>query len=87
MSSEKVKHTDTSTPYYLVHKAACEKGGLTYEDPETGYTVFTELSHLKRGKCCGNKCRHCPFDHVNVRENKSKTFKVEIELEKSNSNK
>ncbi len=29
---------------------------------ENGRVVFTALFHLERGKCCGNKCRHCPFD-------------------------
>ena len=29
-----------------------------YEGP---YLVFTEQYHLKRGSCCGNKCRHCPY--------------------------
>jgi hypothetical protein len=24
--------------------------------------VFTEQYHLKRGKCCGSNCRHCPYD-------------------------
>ena len=24
--------------------------------------VFTALFHLERGFCCGNICRHCPFD-------------------------
>ncbi|MDG2455278.1 MAG: DUF5522 domain-containing protein [Bacteroidia bacterium] len=33
---------------------------------EDGYTVFTEAFHLKRGTCCGNKCKHCPFEHENV---------------------
>ena len=33
---------------------------------EDGLLVFTEAYHLKRGKCCGNKCKHCPFDYVNV---------------------
>jgi hypothetical protein len=23
--------------------------------------VFTELYHLRRGYCCENNCRHCPF--------------------------
>lgn len=23
--------------------------------------VFTEKFHLKRGYCCGSKCRHCPY--------------------------
>ncbi|NDC22747.1 MAG: hypothetical protein EBZ49_01270 [Proteobacteria bacterium] len=26
-----------------------------------GAIVFTEAYHLQRGKCCGNKCRHCPY--------------------------
>lgn len=24
--------------------------------------VFTALFHLQRGQCCGNGCRHCPYD-------------------------
>ena len=49
------------------HTAACRIGKGTYIDPVTGYTVITELAHRKRGKCCGNGCRHCPFGHFNVK--------------------
>jgi hypothetical protein len=40
-------------------------------DPEdfyydNGLLVFTAAYHLKRGYCCGNGCRHCPYDQVNV---------------------
>ncbi|MFB1022868.1 MAG: DUF5522 domain-containing protein [Vicingaceae bacterium] len=28
---------------------------------EDGYVVFTEKHHLKRGYCCKNGCKHCPF--------------------------
>lgn len=35
---------------------------------ENGFMVFTEAYHLARGRCCGNSCRHCPFEHVNVRK-------------------
>ena len=28
-----------------------------------GYLVFTDAYHLKRGYCCGNRCRHCPYGH------------------------
>jgi hypothetical protein len=28
--------------------------------------VFTEAYHLRRGRCCGSRCRHCPYGHVNV---------------------
>jgi hypothetical protein len=49
-----------------LHEAACARGEHAYTDPETGYTVFTRLAHLARGKCCGSACRHCPFGHENV---------------------
>jgi len=29
---------------------------------EDGRFVFTQRYHLRRGYCCGNGCRHCPFD-------------------------
>lgn len=35
--------------------------GVKYTYEENGQTVFTEAYHLRRGYCCGNKCRHCPF--------------------------
>ncbi|HJY64120.1 MAG TPA: DUF5522 domain-containing protein, partial [Ignavibacteria bacterium] len=28
---------------------------------EEGYIVFTEKYHLKRGFCCQNGCKHCPY--------------------------
>jgi hypothetical protein len=28
---------------------------------EEGYLVFTESYLLKRGYCCQNGCRHCPY--------------------------
>lgn len=33
---------------------------------EAGRYVFTRWYHLKRGHCCGNGCRHCPFGHTAV---------------------
>ncbi|HEY3703536.1 MAG TPA: DUF5522 domain-containing protein [Terracidiphilus sp.] len=33
---------------------------------EDGLLVFTPAWHLKRGSCCGNSCRHCPYNFVNV---------------------
>ena len=29
---------------------------------ENGYKVMTEEYHLKRGYCCKNNCRHCPYE-------------------------
>jgi len=46
-----------------LHKEAIEKGEPTYIDPATGYKVFTS-AELKKRKCCGNICRHCPYGHI-----------------------
>jgi diphthamide synthase (EF-2-diphthine--ammonia ligase) len=54
------------------HDLACEQGELSYIDPETGYNVFTEIAHKKRGKCCGSGCRHCPYSHKNVKNKAAK---------------
>ncbi len=48
---------DTADP----HELAVATGCVSYIDPETGYTVFTELAHIERGYCCGSRCRHCPY--------------------------
>src|SRR5437868_13823799 len=48
------------------HDLAISKGQFTYDDPATGYKVFTRLRHFLRGSCCGNGCRHCIYDHENV---------------------
>ena len=32
-----------------------------YYFSDEGYIVFTEKYHLKRGYCCQNSCRHCPY--------------------------
>ncbi len=32
-----------------------------YYYSDEGYIVFTEKYHLKRGYCCDNNCKHCPF--------------------------
>ena len=50
-----------------LHRHAIMNKQSTYIDPATQFTVFTELAHLKRGKCCGNMCRHCPYGWSNVR--------------------
>ncbi|MCX2744260.1 DUF5522 domain-containing protein [Mangrovivirga sp. M17] len=35
--------------------------GLDYYN-ENGLMVFTEYFHLKKGYCCKNQCRHCPYN-------------------------
>ena len=32
---------------------------------ENGRVVFTEQYHINRGHCCGNNCRHCPYEPKN----------------------
>ncbi|MGH7661457.1 MAG: DUF5522 domain-containing protein [Vulcanimicrobiaceae bacterium] len=41
---------------------------------ENGLMVLTERYHLKRGYCCGNGCRHCPYDHIAVPKNDDDTL-------------
>lgn len=43
-------------------------GNEDYYFDKNGLMVMTAAYHLKRGFCCGNACRHCPYDHVNVTE-------------------
>lgn len=33
---------------------------LYYTDGDR--VVFTEQFHIERGQCCGNGCRHCPYE-------------------------
>ena len=35
-----------------------------YLDPESGLFVLTEAYLKKRGFCCQNGCRHCPYVFV-----------------------
>lgn len=41
-----------------------------------GYIVFTEAYHLKRGYCCENNCRHCPYKKK-AKDNKGNLNKPE----------
>ena len=61
-----------------LHDAAVLHGRDTYVDPETKFTVFTKLSHLRRGKCCGSGCRHCPYAHQNVNEQRRASLPARI---------
>jgi len=40
---------------------------------EEGRVVFTAAQHLKRGYCCGNNCRHCPYEPKAIKGNKVQT--------------
>ena len=49
-----------------VHAAAVARNLDAYIDPATGYQVWTRLYLKRKGPCCGNACRHCPYGHENV---------------------
>ncbi|MBE2230339.1 MAG: hypothetical protein IAE96_06845 [Chitinophagaceae bacterium] len=42
--------------------------GVHYYWSTDGLIVLTEQYHLEKGYCCGNGCRHCPFQYENVPE-------------------
>jgi len=50
-----------------IHDIANKNNYDKYIDPYTEYSVFTEY-YLKKRKCCGNECRHCPWNHINVKK-------------------
>ncbi len=42
--------------------------GIHFYYDENNFLVFTEKYLLQRGNCCGNGCRHCPYNYKNVAE-------------------
>jgi len=38
---------------------------------ENGKYVFTSNFHTKRGTCCGNRCKHCPYSPKFVKGTKT----------------
>ncbi|HXB08296.1 MAG TPA: DUF5522 domain-containing protein [Puia sp.] len=42
--------------------------GVDFYYNEQGLMVLTEKYHRERGYCCGNGCRHCPYDYERVSE-------------------
>lgn len=50
---------------------------------ENGLLVMTARFHLRRGYCCGNLCRHCPFEYARVPASKRKTVAVTTDGETS----
>lgn len=56
---------DSAHPGFLAimdaHNATIAEGKPGYLDPTTGLFVMTAEHHVRRGKCCHNGCRHCPY--------------------------
>lgn len=59
------------------HDKAVDAGKNFYIDPETGYKVLTAQFLFDRGYCCGNGCRHCPYEEELIEEEEE----VDIESE------
>lgn len=57
---------------YIKHLTAVKQKQLSYKDPETGFEVLTALQLLLNENCCGNACRHCPYEWKNVTPEKRK---------------
>ncbi len=47
-----------------------------YMDP-AGYRVMTEYYLVKRGYCCSNGCRHCPYSPKATKGNRKLRADVE----------
>ena len=54
------QHYKTKQHAQEVPVKSYKKGIHYYMDGER--VVFTALFHIQRGSCCGNGCRHCPYD-------------------------
>ena len=61
----KISNLNKDFPNYdriiKLHKEAIEKDIDFYIDPKTRLNVMTSKYLLKRGYCCENGCRHCPY--------------------------
>ncbi|MBK8140595.1 MAG: hypothetical protein KA399_01175 [Chitinophagaceae bacterium] len=56
--------------------------GTHYYINEEGFVVLTEQYHLEKGYCCGNGCKHCPYEYENVPEPKKSILQEEKENSK-----
>ena len=57
-------HYSREAPEILAYLYQEIKDDLTapdFYDDRQGRTVFTTAYHLKRGYCCENSCRYCPY--------------------------
>lgn len=58
--------------------------GLDFYYNEQGFVVLTEKYHLAKGYCCGNGCKHCPYEFNAVPEPKRSEL---IDLHEKNKHK
>jgi hypothetical protein len=58
------------------------KEGTDFYYNEAGYMVFTAAYHLKRGHCCGNGCKHCPYNYDKVPSPKKEELLLARKMQK-----
>lgn len=39
-------------------------------DKQSGLIILTAFFLEKRGYCCGNKCKNCPYEPIHIKGNK-----------------
>lgn len=49
---------------------------------EKNLIVFTQEYLLQRGYCCGNGCRHCPYQYKNVTDPQKKKKLIDEQKER-----
>lgn len=59
--------------------------GVHYYINEQELVVLTAKYHLDRGYCCGNGCKHCPYEYENVPEPRKSELLKEREGERRKS--
>lgn len=52
---------------YYPHDNTTQVEGIDYYI-EKGFWVFTAWHHLRRGTCCKNGCRHCPYQAKSIQQ-------------------
>lgn len=60
------------------------KEGIDFYFDESSLMVLTKKFHLKKEFCCGNGCRHCPYDYKNVEDNLKKELQSKFRKEQEN---
>ncbi len=51
--------------------------GVDYYMSPEGYRVMTEYYLVKRGYCCSNGCKHCPYSPKAIKGNRKLRPEVE----------
>ena len=57
--------------------------GEDYYFNEDGFIVLTEKYHVEKGFCCGNGCKHCPYNYDAVPEPKRSELLTLLDHEKN----